>query len=174
MPLAAEISHVDKSSQAIESAKTSNENDDDPLFSYLLLPGSLQHGKCRRRYCAVDPCSQKYEIVSLFTIESPTVPRFNRAALFYLFADVKDLIMAHIHYGNATTNGPPVVNLVPLNNEKAVNNTLGWRLSESTEKIRSLGVHGARRLRNKFIYIRLSCLCSELTLNANCNGLRAF
>ena len=33
--------------------------------------------------------------------------------------------MAHIHYGNATTNGPPVVNLVPLNTEKAVNNTLG-------------------------------------------------
>ena len=33
--------------------------------------------------------------------------------------------MAHIHYGNATTNGPPVVNLVPLVGVAAVNNSLG-------------------------------------------------
>ncbi len=33
--------------------------------------------------------------------------------------------MAHIHYGNSTTNGPPVVNLVPLAGEKATNNSLG-------------------------------------------------
>lgn len=33
--------------------------------------------------------------------------------------------MAHIHYGNSTTTGPPVVNLVPTNEEKAVNNSLG-------------------------------------------------
>jgi len=38
---------------------------------------------------------------------------------------VKELIMAHIHYGNSTTNGPPVVNLVPTYDEKAVNNSLG-------------------------------------------------
>jgi len=39
--------------------------------------------------------------------------------------DVDELIMAHIHYGNSTTNGPPVVNLVPTYDEKAVNNSLG-------------------------------------------------
>jgi hypothetical protein len=42
-----------------------------------------------------------------------------------LFADVEDLIMAHIHYGNSSTNGPIVVDLVPLAGQKAVNNSLG-------------------------------------------------
>ena len=35
------------------------------------------------------------------------------------------MIMAHIHYGNASSSGPPVVTLVPLSGDKASNNTLG-------------------------------------------------